>query len=141
VSLTQFHGSPVLLTFLDSRCTSSCPIEARELASVLRRVPASRRPALVIVSVDPAGDTRASIVNAMRRWHLAGPWRWHWVRGSRAQLAPVWRAYGIAVAKRTNDIVHGMALYLVDRDGNERTGYLFPFLPGFLATDLNRLAS
>lgn len=141
VSPAELRGSPVLVTFLDSRCTSDCPIEARELSLVLHRVPASSRPTLVIVSVDPAGDTHASIAKAMRRWRLAGPWRWHWVSGTRAQLAPVWRAYGIEVSQRTGDVVHGMALYLVDRDGNERTGYLFPFLPGFLTTDLERLAA
>lgn len=141
VSLEGLRGSPVLVTFLDSRCTSDCPIEARELASVLHRVPAAKRPTLVVVSVDPAGDTPASIAKAMRKWRLAGPWRWHWVSGTVSQLAPVWRSYGIEVSKKTNDIVHGMALYLIDRGGDERTGYLFPFLPGFLTTDLERLAA
>lgn len=141
VDLRSLRGRPVLVTFLDSRCTSDCPIEARQLASVLHRVPPAKRPTLLVVSVDPKGDTPASIAAAMRKWKLAGPWRWHWLRGAPSQLRPVWGAYGIAVSAKTNDIVHGMALYLVDRAGDERTGYLFPFLPGFLRSDLKRLAA
>jgi hypothetical protein len=33
-----------------------------------------------------------------------------------------------------------MALYLIDRRGDERAGYLFPFLPNFVALDLRTLA-
>jgi cytochrome oxidase Cu insertion factor (SCO1/SenC/PrrC family) len=140
VSLSGLRGHTVLLTFLDSQCTSDCPLEARGLALVLRGLPASVRPTLVIVSVDPKGDTAKGIDAAMRKWGLAGPWSWHWVNGSPDSLAGVWRAYGIAVEPTSHDIVHGMALYLIDRAGDERTGYLFPFLPGFLTGDLKQLA-
>jgi cytochrome oxidase Cu insertion factor (SCO1/SenC/PrrC family) len=140
VSLAALRDTPVLLTFLDSQCTEQCPIDGRELAAVLRSLPAARRPALVVVSVDPVGDTRAGIARATARWGLAGPWRWHWLNGPRAQLAAVWRAYGIEVEPTSNDIVHGLALYLIDRAGDERAGYLFPFLPGFVRSDLGRLA-
>jgi protein SCO1/2 len=140
-SLSSLRGTPVLLTFLDSRCTSDCPIEARELAVSLRRVPASRRPVVVVVSVDPVGDTSASIAKAVRKWGLDGPWTLRWLNGGQASLTAVWRSYGIGVQAASNDIVHGMALYLIDRAGDERTAYLFPFLPGFVTTDLKRLAS
>jgi cytochrome oxidase Cu insertion factor (SCO1/SenC/PrrC family) len=140
VSLSGLHGHTVLLTFLDSRCTSDCPLEARGLALVLHGLPAAVRPTLVIVSVDSKGDTAKSIDAAVQKWGLAGPWTWHWVNGSPASLAAVWRAYGIAVRPTSHDIVHGMALYLIDRAGDERTGYLFPFLPGFLTSDLEHLA-
>ena len=32
-------------------------------------------------------------------------------------------------------------MYLVDRHGDERTGYLFPFAPAFLQGDLQVLAT
>ena len=37
VTLASLRGNPVVLTFLDSQCKSSCPIEGRQLGSVLRR--------------------------------------------------------------------------------------------------------
>lgn len=141
VSPAPLRGTPLLITFLDSKCTEQCPLEGRELAQVLGSMPTGARPTLIVVSVDPAGDTPASIARAMKEWGLAGPWRWHWLRGTRSQLAPVWRAYGIEVAPKSNDIVHGLALYLIDRSGNERSGYLFPFLRGFVRSDLTRLAA
>jgi protein SCO1 len=140
VSLSSLRGRPVLLTFLDSRCREECPIEGRELGSILRRLPAARRPALVVVSVDPSGDTPASIRRATTSWGLAGPWAWHWLSGTRAQLAATWRAYGITVDPSSGDIVHSLVVYLIDREGFERTAYLYPFLPAFVEGDLGRLA-
>jgi cytochrome oxidase Cu insertion factor (SCO1/SenC/PrrC family) len=140
VSLRSQRGHPVLLTFLDSRCRSSCPVVGRQLGSVLRRLPAAKRPVLMIVSVNPAGDNAETIHLALAKWQLAGPWTTHWLSApSRAQLAPVWRSYGIAVARDAS--VHTLSLYLIDRHGDERTAYLFPFLPAFVQHDLAVLAS
>lgn len=141
VSLSGLRGKPVLLTFLDSQCTSECPIEGRQLGEVLRRLPAAERPTLLILTVDPKGDTPAGIRKAMRKWALDGAWSWHWLNGSRARLAPVWRAYGATVVPKSGDIVHSLALYLIDGRGDERTAYLFPFLPGFVQGDLRRLSA
>jgi cytochrome oxidase Cu insertion factor (SCO1/SenC/PrrC family) len=141
VTLASLRGSPVVLTFLDSQCKSSCPIEGRQLGSVLRRLPAMERPTLVIVSVNHTGDTPAGIRRALAEWHLNGPWAVHWLNAStRRQLAAVWRSYGVRVIPKTSDIVHSLTLYLIDRRGYERTAYLFPFLQGFVQRDLGRLA-
>jgi protein SCO1 len=141
VSLRSLRGRTVLLTFLDSQCHSSCPIVGRQLGSVLRRLPAAARPALVVVSVDPKGDTHAGIAHALAKWGLAGGWTVHWVNAShRVQLERVWKQYGVVVQPTTHDIMHSLALYLIDRHGDERTAYLFPFLPAFVQHDLARLA-
>ena len=135
VSLGALRGRPVLLTFLGSRCGSGCAPEARRLASVLRRLPAVERPTLVIVSLDPQGDTPAAIDRAMRRWGLgAGP-QWHWLTASRARLVPVWRTYGVSARS-----AHRLRIFLIDGRGDERTAYLFPFMPAFVEGDLARLA-
>jgi protein SCO1/2 len=141
VSLASLRGRPVVLTFLDSQCTSSCPIAGRQLGSILRRLPAAQRPALVVVSVDQAGDTPTGIRHALAKWGLDGPWPVHWLNArTHAKLASVWRSYGVRVVPTTNDIMHSLALYLIDRRGYERTAYLFPFLPAFVQRDLGRLA-
>ncbi len=141
VSLASLRGRSVLLTFLDSQCRSQCPIEGRQLGSILRRLPRADRPTLIVISVDPKGDTRAGIRHAMARWNLTGGWSWHWLNAPKARLARVWRSYGVAVEPRSGDIAHGLALYLIDRRGDTRTAYLFPFLPGFVQRDLGRLAA
>lgn len=140
VSLPMLRGRPVLLTFFDSHCDEQCPVEGRMLGQMLEQMPSGERPTLVIVSVNPRGDTPASIRHAMAEWRLTGPWEWHWLRGTRPALRRVWDEYGITVHPTTNDITHGMALYLIDRQGFERAGYLFPFLPNFVQLDLQHLA-
>ncbi len=138
------RGHVVLLTFLDSRCTNLCPIEGSQLAQVQRRLPAAKRPELVVVSVNPA-DTRASVARFVRQAGWTAPWRW--LLGTRATLAPVWKAYHIGVrlvhgqAVQTGSttirvggsIVHTIALYVIDPSGHERYGYLPPFRPASVA--------
>jgi protein SCO1 len=138
------RGHVVLLTFLDSRCTNLCPIEGSQLAQVQRRLPAAKRPELVVVSVNPA-DTHASVARFVRQAGWTAPWRW--LLGTRATLAPVWKAYHIGVrlvhgqAVQTGSttirvggsIVHTIALYVIDAGGHERYGYLPPFRPASVA--------
>jgi protein SCO1/2 len=149
-SLASLHGHTVLLTFLDSRCTNLCPIEGAQLAAVQRRLPAAKRPELVVISVNPA-DTRASVAKFVRQAGWTQPWRW--LLGNRATLAPVWKAYHIGVrlshgqavqtGKTTirvaGSVVHTIALYVIDANGQERYGYLPPFRPAAVASAISSL--
>ena len=139
VSLRALHGTPVVLTFMDPRCRSECPLEGRSLASVVRTLPRGQRPSIVIVSVNPAAS-RLDAVRASERWRLAGLTHLHWLLGARGALRRVWRSYGVTVEPTSNDVVHSLVLYLLDRRGDERAGYLFPFAPQLLRADLRRLA-
>lgn len=143
-TVASLRGRTVLLTFLDSRCTNLCPIEGAQLAAVQQRLPGARRPELVVVSVNPL-DTPATVAHFVREAGWTGPWRW--LLGSKQALQPVWRAYHIGVklshgqAVQTGNttirlgssIVHTIALYLIDRTGQERYGYLPPFHPAAVA--------
>ena len=139
VSLHALQGRTIALTFLDSLCKEACPVEGRMLAAAIRQVPQAQRPRLVVVSVDPSGDTPASIARAVAKWHL--PAGTLWLRGTHRRLARVWRAYQITVEPVSGDIVHSTALYLIDPRGDERAGFLMPFLPGLVAADLKTLAA
>jgi protein SCO1 len=150
-SLAALRGHTVLLTFLDSRCTNLCPIEGSQLAAVQRRLPAGQRPALVVISVNPA-DTRASVARFVRQAGWTQPWRW--LLGTRSTLAPVWRAYHIGVRLRhgqavqtekttirvAGDVVHTIALYVIDPEGQERYGYLPPFRPAAVAAAVSSVS-
>ena len=138
-SLSSERGRVVVLTFLDSRCRALCPLESRMLATVVRSLPSADRPDVVVVSVDPAGDTAASVRHAKR--DLVGARRVTWLVGSRAHLARVWRAYGVQVKPVPGDIEHTSVVYLIDRRGDERVGMLFPFSPPSLSHDLRLLAA
>jgi protein SCO1/2 len=149
-SLASLQGRTVLLTFLDSRCTNLCPIEGAQLAAVQKGLPEAKRPELVVISVNPA-DTRASVAKFVRQAGWTQPWRW--LLGTRATLAPVWKAYHIGVrlshgqavqtGKTTirvaGSVVHTIALYVIDPQGRERYGYLPPFRPAAVASAISSL--
>jgi cytochrome oxidase Cu insertion factor (SCO1/SenC/PrrC family) len=139
-SLASLRGRTVAMVFFDSRCRQECPLAGRALAAADRLLPRSQRPVLVVVSVNPL-DTPRSTRAAARAWGLAGVAPWHWLRGDHGQLAQVWKAYHIFVAPEKGDISHTEALYLIDRHGDERSAYLYPYIPGFVAQDMRALAS
>jgi protein SCO1/2 len=139
VTLASLRGRTVALTFLDSLCKQACPIEGRMLGAAVRQVRGTARPQLVVVSVDPAGDTPSTVARAIRKWHL--PADTIWLLGSHPRLKLVWDAYRITVDPVSGDIVHSAAVYLIDRDGFERAGFLMPFVPAFVADDFRTLGS
>lgn len=136
VSLGQQRGHSVLLAFMDPLCRQECPIEGRGLALAQGQVAPAQRAAVLIVSVNPAA-TPADARHAAQKWGIRGDW--HWLLGSRARLAKVWREYEITVLPKSNDIVHSTAVYVIDRHGFERAGVIAPFLPQFVADDLRTL--
>lgn len=138
-SLAPLRGKTVAIEFWDSHCNQECPLAGRALAAAEGSLPRAQRPVLVVVSVNPL-DTPASSRAAIRRWNLAGAAPWHWLMGTRARLAPVWKAYRIAVVPGRTDIAHTEALYLIDRHGDERSGYLYPYIPARVANDMRTLA-
>ena len=139
VTIASLHGRSIALTFLDSLCKESCPIEGRILASAIRQVGGAARPQLLVVSVDPGGDTPRSVARAAREWKL--PADTIWLFGTHAQLKPVWDAYQITVDPVSGDIVHSTAVYLLDKRGYERAGFLMPFVPGLVADDFRVLGA
>jgi cytochrome oxidase Cu insertion factor (SCO1/SenC/PrrC family) len=141
LSLSSLHGHAVAIVFFDSHCHAECPLEGRALAAAERALPRAQRPVLVAVSVNPL-DSRASVAAAVRAWGLASLAPWYWMMGTHRQLRPIWRAYHIYVgAAMHGDIAHTEAVYLVDKRGYERSGYLWPFMPRFVRHDLRQLAT
>jgi protein SCO1 len=136
IRLGRYRGRSIVLAFMDSLCKSECPIEARQFAAAIRPLAPADRPRLLIVSVDLA-DSPVSVAKAARHWHL--PTGYEWLLGTRAELAPVWRAYNIFVKPVNGDIVHSDAFYVIDANGDERAGFVAPFSPGLLTLDLRRL--
>jgi protein SCO1 len=136
VTLASLRPKVLLVTFMDSHCTTECPVEGHQLAVVQRSFSPADRPGIVVVSVNPA-DTPRSV----RRFGRRRGWRagWEWLMGSPAQLRSVWRAYGIEVDPTSHDILHSAALYVVDPHGNERSGYVAPFLPQLVTADVRTL--
>jgi protein SCO1/2 len=141
-SLASLRGRSVAIVFFDSHCQQECPLEGRALAAAEQSLPPAQRPVLVAVSVNPL-DTPASAASAAKAWGLASVAPWHWLMGTRKQLAPVWAAYHIYVSPHPvdGDIEHTEAVYLVDRRGYMRSGYQYPFASRFVTSDLSTMGT
>ena len=145
LSLAAYRGRPVIVTFIDPLCRNLCPLEARVLGDVERQFPAALRPAIVAVSVNPAGDTAANFRLDAGKWQL--PTAWRWGVGVPASLARVWRHDEIAVQTTTRviagskvrEVAHTEASYVVDPHGDLRALYLYPFRAASVVQTVKRL--
>lgn len=140
VSLSGQHGHVVLLAFMDSHCKLLCTLEGPTLHRIQARLgTAASNVRLLVVSVNPWGDTASSSIQAGDHWGFVGQWRW--LLGTPAQLEPVWRGYGIEVKQAFGDVNHSSAVYLIDSQGYERAGFNYPFPVNAVSRDLRRLAA
>jgi protein SCO1/2 len=98
-SLRAARGKVVALTFLYSTCHDLCPAQALLIGDAVAKA-GGRGITVYAVSVDPAGDTPARAKDFLRLRSLS-PSIVHFLLGTRGQLAPVWRAYGIAPVNAT----------------------------------------
>ena len=137
-SLDSLRGREVLLTFLGSRCLESCPKEARSLATALRLLPETARPAVVVVSRGARRPSPELVHRAARKLGIDLAPGWHWLFGSPGDLESVWRAYGAAGAHSGPS---RPIAYLIDRVGFERAGFLYPFPPNWLLDDIRIVRS
>ena len=134
--LADFHGRPVILTFMYSTCRDTCPLTAQQIRLALDDL-GTDVPSLAI-SVDPANDTPLNARRFLNRQGLTG--RMHFLLGSRAELAPIWKAYGIR--PQGNGFDHSAYVVLIDAGGVQKVGWPYDKLtPEGLAHDLRLLMS
>jgi protein SCO1/2 len=139
VSLAQFRGRPVALTFLYTHCPDVCPLVAEAMHRAYELLgPDAQRVAFVAVSVDPDGDTSQAIDGFLVAHRAVGQLRY--LTGSFAELQPAWGHYYVGSDARhvnpaavTNapaavqQIEHTAIVYVIDARGMIRV-----FLPGNL---------
>ena len=134
VALRDFRGHVVVLTFMYTTCRDTCPITAEQIENAMDRL-GHDVPALAI-SVDPAHDTPALAQRFLLARHLVG--RMHFLLGTRAQLAPIWKAY--AMQPQGAGFEHSAYVLLLDRSGRQRVSWpVSQLTPEGLAHDLRRL--
>jgi cytochrome oxidase Cu insertion factor (SCO1/SenC/PrrC family) len=137
VTLASLRGKVVLLTFLDPVCTTDCPLEAQEFRQAGQLLGADdRRVELVAIVANPV-DYQLGYTQAFDRQEgLDGVPNWLYLTGSPAQLAQVWRGYGIAaeIAPAGSMIAHSENAYVIDQQGHLRQEMGFDPGPGTAAT-------
>jgi protein SCO1 len=139
ISLEGQRGKLVLLTFLYTHCKDVCPLTAQNLSAAVRLLGRKADAVRVLaVSVDPRGDTPASVRHFVRSHRLVS--EFHYLIGSQAQLEPIWRVYGVTPVKRAkNDLDHTLYTVLADGSGKARVLYDATATPTSVAHDLRLL--
>lgn len=121
VALSSLRGKVVVLSFLYTRCPDVCPLTAEHFRVTQDALGDDAGDVVFLaVSTDPANDTPQATQEFSDDHRLSESW--HYLIGSRAQLASVWSDYGIVATPdpAAPTITHTDAVYLIDRQGRER---------------------
>jgi cytochrome oxidase Cu insertion factor (SCO1/SenC/PrrC family) len=123
MSMSQFRGKVVILAFVDSECTTICPlttvsmVQARQLLGA-----AGQQVQLLGVDANPDATAVRNVMAYSQAHAMVN--QWDFLTGSDTQLKAVWRAYHIYVQVERGDIDHTPALFVIDQRGREREIYL-----------------
>jgi protein SCO1 len=123
VSMRDFRGEPVIVTFLYTTCEDTCPVQAQTVRGALDEL-GEDVPAIAI-AVDPPRDTPERARAFLSEQHALG--RLDFVLGTRAELRRLWDGFYVRPQSVTQE--HQARFTLVDPRGYQRVGY-----PGFEAT-------
>lgn len=140
VSLSQFRGKPVVLTFLFTHCPNVCPLTAEKLhATMLDLGSDAQRVAVLAVTTDPKRDTLASALAFSKVHHMED--YWHFLIGPHDAVAPIWSSYGVyaQTGSTYSTTTHSLAVYVIDKQGRERVFLNNDFTSAELKADLEVL--
>jgi protein SCO1/2 len=140
VALSSLRGRVVALSFLYTNCPDVCPLTAGKFRTARQRLgDRASEVAFVAVSVDPARDTPEATRRFIAEHEMSGAMRY--LIGDEASLRRIWSAYGIAAVAENGRVGHNDAIYLIDKQGRERTLLHSDVDVETLARDLAALAS
>jgi protein SCO1/2 len=119
------RGKLVVVTFIFTACPDICPLLTAKFAALQRDLAAKNRDDYLLLSIttDPQTDTSAVLKSYAQRYK---PDFRHWLflTGSRAQLAKVWKEFGVNVQSAgPGEIKHTALTTLIDRQGLRRFDY------------------
>jgi protein SCO1/2 len=136
VSSRDYRGRAVLLVFAGTRCGAPCTVMADQIRGALDQLAGVP---VLIVSIDPAGDSAAAVARFLARSSLTG--RVRYLTGTPAQLRAAWSPYHVPAPARGSAVFERFApVFLLDRNGRPRVEYALEQLtPEALVHDIRAL--
>lgn len=132
VTLGQFRGKAILLAFVDSHCTTVCPLTTTSMLQAVSLLGAAGKH-VQLIGIDANPDaTRVADVRDYSQAH-GMMHSWEFLTGTLAQLKQVWRDYHVYVAAVKNNIDHEPAIFLITPGGSEQSIFLTQM--AYTATD------
>jgi cytochrome oxidase Cu insertion factor (SCO1/SenC/PrrC family) len=124
VTLSSMRGHEVVLAFIDSRCTSLCPLTAEIMYYAKSHLAPSAANQVELVAINANPD--ATSINEVQSWSIKHGMlhQWLFLTGTAQQLQAVYKAYGIYdQVEPGGSVVHDPATYIIDAQGHERLYY------------------
>jgi protein SCO1 len=142
VTLADFHGRVLAVTFIYATCKDTCPLITAKMAAIQRKLGTdfASRVRFASITVEPEIDTPA-VLKAYAEKYSADFSGWSFLTGTSAEVKDVVRRYG-AFARRVKagDVDHLFLTSLIDRKGMMRVQYLgYRFEPEEMLRDLQSL--
>jgi cytochrome oxidase Cu insertion factor (SCO1/SenC/PrrC family) len=145
VTLHQYRGKVVLLAFIDSECTTLCPLTTTAMLDAKRLLGAAgKQVQLLGVDADPEATQIEDVLSYSQLHGLTHAWQFG--TGTLGQLASVWKHYFVRTDVQDGLISHTAALFVIDPQGRERKLYTtvqsytaVPQLGQLLAHEASRL--
>lgn len=116
VTLDQFLGRPVLVTFAFAHCETVCPLVVSDVTTAAARL-IDRSPVVLVVTLDPWRDTPARLPAIVSDWRLTGDARA--LSGEPRVVEQALNAWRIPRTRneRTGDITHPSLVYVINPAG------------------------
>jgi cytochrome oxidase Cu insertion factor (SCO1/SenC/PrrC family) len=123
MSLSQFRGRVVMLSFEDSQCTTVCPLTTQSMVLAKEMLgKAGNSVQMLGVDANPDAIKVSDVMDYSRVHGMIN--QWDFLTGSLAQLKSVWKSYNVAVQIESGQIDHTPALYVIDQQGGLQKVYL-----------------
>ncbi len=126
VSLGDFRGKVVAVTFIFASCTDTCPLLTDKMGQVQDSLGDhfGRDIVFVSITVDPQRDT-PEVLRQYAENFGANPEGWYFLTGAAAAIESVLQRYGVYARKTaTGDFDHTFLTSLIDPESNLRVQYL-----------------
>jgi protein SCO1/2 len=132
VTLKQFRGKAVLVSFIFTTCNGSCPATTHRLAKIQAeaagRAELKDKVQFVSITLDPERDTPARLREYMQLYEIDAP-NWCFLSGAKDVVNKTVAEWGMWARPAANgQLDHPSRVFLVDPKGRVREVYNLDFL-------------
>ena len=125
ISLASLKGKPVLIDFVYTSCTSTCPLQTAKMAKIARLLGPQLGSEVVIVSLtlDPETDTPARLNQYARRYGADGR-SWLFLTGAPQTIDEALARFKLKRERAADgQVMHVAAAFLIGVDGRQIRQY------------------
>jgi cytochrome oxidase Cu insertion factor (SCO1/SenC/PrrC family) len=115
-TLGEHPGYVTLLTFLDPRCWTDCPLLAQQLRLLRGQLPNNTKLDIVAVAADPFHEHLTDLRHFIAIRDLSHVENFYYVTGTLSAMQKVWASYDIGVTMTKSDVmsIHSDFMYIID---------------------------